>query len=333
MISCLTDSIGLIGCGTSTPASGLFVNSLPGISFKSIEMLADSEQRTYLGVWDDVNIRAQARLSIMVAKEFSKRFKINTISDSVDLGKIIDTTITRSAASEYRGVVFDLDFEYGTGSNYRSSALQSHFIKTLYFYSPAIQTPATIKVYDIDRNTVLQTITQSVVVGWNTINVSASYSARRIFIGVDSTLFNSVKLEIPSSACCGQSDCGAAINGAYMTIGANTSTLTKGTNSFGLSVVYGVRCKYDNIICNNADAFYETFWYLLGSELMQERISTERINQFTVNRKEAKELKADYDLEAQKSLDISVNGTNIDLSDCCIDCNEDIKIVETNLFH
>ena len=66
---------------------------------------------------------------------------------------------------------------------------------------------------------------------------------------------------------------------------------------------------------------------------MQERISTERINQFTVNRKEAIDLKAFYDTEAEKNLSFAVDGINIDLSDCCIDCNENIRIVETNIFH
>jgi hypothetical protein len=333
MISCLTDTIGLIGCRTSSPASGLFVNSLPGISFKSLEYLADSEQRNYIGVWDDVNVRAHARLSIMVAKELSNRYKLATVSDSIDIGQVIDTTSTTTAAAEYRGLHFDLDFQYGTGSDNRSSALQSHFVKTLPFYSPAVKTPATIKIYDVDRDTVLDTLTQNLSIGWNTITVNESYNCRRLFIGVDSTTFSSVELDIANSGCCSSDECGAYIQGAYMTIGAACSTLIKGDNSFGLSAIYGVRCKYDNIICNNPDVFYETFWYLLGSELMQERITTERINQFTVNRKEAQELKAFYDAEAQKNLEHSIYGTNISLSDCCIDCDEQITVRETNNFY
>lgn len=82
-MDCLKNYIGISGCGWVPPVpiapevladvfSGLYINQLPGISLKSIEKLADEEQKNFLGVWEDVQTRALLKFSI------SFRGKINT---------------------------------------------------------------------------------------------------------------------------------------------------------------------------------------------------------------------------------------------------------------
>lgn len=80
-MDCLTGYIGLKVCGTETSESGLFINSLPGISFESIEKIADSEQITYAGVWRDVQIEAQARFFVDVVDEITKCYQITPYCD------------------------------------------------------------------------------------------------------------------------------------------------------------------------------------------------------------------------------------------------------------
>ena len=53
-MECLRDRIGLEGCGANTPASSLSVNSLPGITVKGIESLANEERATAVSVWDTI---------------------------------------------------------------------------------------------------------------------------------------------------------------------------------------------------------------------------------------------------------------------------------------
>jgi hypothetical protein len=118
-----------------------------------------------------------------------------------------------------------------------------------------------------------------------------------------------------------------------MAIGADTSTIEFGNNSFGLSIVYGVRCGFANAICASKEQFYLARWYKLGAELMNERLTTDRVNRFTVNRDEAKELKAEYDLQAQEALSNAIKGINLDESDCCIDCDFPIMLKEANNFY
>lgn len=81
MLSCLTGYIGLKVCGTETSESGLFLNSLPGISLESIDKIADSEQISWAGVWSDVQAEAQARFYVDVIDELSKCYTIQPYCD------------------------------------------------------------------------------------------------------------------------------------------------------------------------------------------------------------------------------------------------------------
>jgi hypothetical protein len=80
-MDCLTNYIGLKVCGTETSESGLFINSLPGISLESIDKIADSEQVTYAGVWADVQAEAQARFYVDVIEQITKCFQIEPYCD------------------------------------------------------------------------------------------------------------------------------------------------------------------------------------------------------------------------------------------------------------
>lgn len=78
MLTCFIDYIGLSYCEGvyEQPGSGLYLNSLPGISIESIDKIADSEQVTYLGVWADVQQAAVAQFRIDVMSELNKCFKL-----------------------------------------------------------------------------------------------------------------------------------------------------------------------------------------------------------------------------------------------------------------
>jgi hypothetical protein len=58
-MSCLTDYIGLRGCSSDVePESGLFVNTLPGITMEMIDKSATADQITYRNLWNDVQDEA-----------------------------------------------------------------------------------------------------------------------------------------------------------------------------------------------------------------------------------------------------------------------------------
>lgn len=83
MLTCLIDYIGFTNCvGVyEAPESGLYINSLPGISLESIDKIADSEQVTYKGVWADAQTEAAVRFRVDFITEVTKCYQINTECD------------------------------------------------------------------------------------------------------------------------------------------------------------------------------------------------------------------------------------------------------------
>lgn len=77
---CLIDYIGLKVC-SENPESGVYINSLPGVSIEIMDMIAESEQITYKGVWADVQNEAWINFKIDFIAEVSKCYKINPYCD------------------------------------------------------------------------------------------------------------------------------------------------------------------------------------------------------------------------------------------------------------
>lgn len=323
-MNCLIDVIGLRGCGVSNPVSSLFINSLPGINLESIEKIADAEQQSYVGVWNDVQLRASKRFATEVRAALNKRFKLKSILDSIDIGKEIDATSTTASDTQYRGLIFDLD-KYSP-TNRKNSALQCHHLQTLRFYAGGAYGATNIKVLDVDTGEVIDTISATLVSGWNTIQVNTNYTERRIFVGIDSTSITSADLEVLDPC----ETCSVFITGGYVGIGSDISTLTETDNSFGLSAVYSVVCQYDSLVCNNLSTFYLPLLYCLGSEMQVETKFSPRIRG-KMSGEKIDELKSFYDVQFEQSLAQAVDGIDLDTADLCLKCNETYRVIETRM--
>ena len=77
IIQCLTGFIGILGCNAQEPGSGLYINSLPGITLEKIDSIADAEQVTYLGVWKEVEKRALLSFRTVLMAGLNKCYQIN----------------------------------------------------------------------------------------------------------------------------------------------------------------------------------------------------------------------------------------------------------------
>jgi hypothetical protein len=80
-MSCLDNYIGLKVCGNETSDSGQFINSLPGISIESIDKIAEPEQVTFRGVWNDVQTEAWSRFYVDVINELTKCYELQPYCD------------------------------------------------------------------------------------------------------------------------------------------------------------------------------------------------------------------------------------------------------------
>lgn len=322
-LDCLTDAVQLRGCGANSPTPLLFVNSLPGISLKGFEYLADEEQKNYTGVWSDIKIRAIERFRLSFQSAMNSKYRLITMSDALDLGRKIDTTETTAAAAENRGILFDLD--KGLPEQYKNSALSSHWVESFSLYSQSTYT-TTVKVTDKDLNTVLRTETVDLVSGWNTVKINEHYTARKILITFDASTEASVSLEIPSTI--RYSYNGVSVSGGYYTTASGIDSWTETDNSYGLSVKYALRCRYDSLICSSIDLFAVPFWYLCGAEFMLERLTSDRVNKYTVDKKQAQVNWQFYEDKFADTLKLAVDGIDI-CHDACVDCGGTYMIVES----
>lgn len=85
-MQCLIDYIGLQACANQTaPVSGLYINTLPGITLESIEKIAEPEQVTYVGVWHDAQAEAAVRFKIDFIAALNKCYTINRHCDYEDM--------------------------------------------------------------------------------------------------------------------------------------------------------------------------------------------------------------------------------------------------------
>ena len=108
--------------------------------------------------------------------------------------------------------------------------------------------------------------------------------------------------------------------------GTAATALTETTNARRSVVWTAVVCKLDALACFHAGTVRPAWWYLHGSELMMERLSSDRINKWTVNRSKPPGTKAFYDAEFGRIMDMTISGLTLGSSDICIECNNIIRV-------
>lgn len=85
-MECLIDYIGFFNCpGQAEPPSGLYINTLPGITLESVDKIATSEQITYLNVWRDAQIEASIRFELDFKQKINECYTLSNKCDYDDM--------------------------------------------------------------------------------------------------------------------------------------------------------------------------------------------------------------------------------------------------------
>lgn len=319
-MNCLENHIGIRNCNSPEPTSGLYVNQLPGITLESIQKVSDSENINFMGAWKEVKVRSWSRLENDLRIALKKRYKLKSVNANAKISSVIDEATIISAAEYYRGVVIDL----GSEVSFLSIGINSFSLKL-----PNTVSSLNIKVFDQDGN-MLESITrENAPAGKNIFPIGRNFLTSILFIGVDATMVplysSSVSSDTHASCCkCVQTicdNCQPAIYGTESPI-AGFNIGTEGSNLFGFEVDYSVVCDYSSIICRNKPEFTYPWLYLLGAELMQERLFSTRLNRFTtIDKEAAADLRDYFTEEYQSALEESIQGIEVSEVDCCIICN------------
>ncbi len=332
---CLKDYIGIKGCGNSMPLSGIYINQLPGVSLEIIEKIADKEQVTFMGVWNDIQTRSWIRLEKDLRRALRNKYKLKSVSSNGYINPEIDVQNTDPSSAHYKGVVIDISNNVYNKQKHSFLAIGISDIK-LTLPQPAAL--VTLKIFDEYGTELDEFKVENAIEGINLIKVSKKYSAHRLFIGIDATNLTLATGTISKDILSGCYDCICNVCGSYCQPGIygaqsliNTpSAISKEDSFFGLQICFSISCDYNAIICCNKQEFIDVWMYLLGCELMLERMYSPRLNQYTtIDIDEAKELKDYYTVEYEKALEEAVKGIDIDEEDCCLICDPKISYRET----
>lgn len=300
-----------------------------------LDAIADAEQETYLGVWADIQMRAARRFEMDLTTELGKKYKLNQLQRAIDLLQVIDALTNQTAAApEWRGWVAELapkNTNLIINSSFHGFRLQS-----ISLYRKANTIAIAAKVFDADTGALLASITiPAGGPGWTTVNVGTRILASRVMVVYDATLVESVWHDISNAGLwsdCG--DCGylnlKGVKSTSLSTTLKYSDVSLGNNIYGISAVFSVECTFQSLVCNSKHHFLDSWWKLCGAETMQERIYSPRKNIFTtIERKRGQELLNHYEVEYEAALKLAVNGLQLNPSDCCLECNDTYRIVES----
>jgi len=358
---CLLDYVGIDWCGnTTTPPSGLYVNQLPGITFKGLQSIANEEQETFAGAWDDIQTRALRRFDVDIRQKFGKRWKLNSIPESRNLGWEVDTgTVVSLGGANIYG--FTIETDCSPSDDWMESALYELYLQQIFIYPTETKsiTTITVRVHEKDNGGLIFTKTFSdtsftayqwakLDVGFNftkgktTNDVAILNNVEHFTVSVQfSDTLASLAIDPPADDYC--ECCGFKVTPGYLTsTTVPVSAMTNQTQFGGVTALIGSRCSWERLVCSNKDVFATPWWYLLGIETMNEQINSTRLNRYTtIDRKGAIELRRFFEImytggmidgtPYEGVLTQAVDNIDIDCSDCCIKCAGELMLVESNL--
>lgn len=313
-MQCLKDSIApYYGCGANTPISGMYLSNLPGIEFANIDGIANADQITWSGLWNDLQATALDVFKQDVVSEFGKRYMLKQTTQNVDLGKNISTNsnlITPNVGGAIsNGVIIETLVQ---GNQCIGSNLMSLYVQEVNFYwSGTNGNPNfTIIFQDADLLNVEYAVTvNNAVVGWNNVFVDKFFTARRLQILASGNFDNYVSEDISTFALdnfggslwgyssaynylfFNWTSCGiqSRVNGIQYN--SNGNTLTRSQNIAGVSVIFSTKCSWDGVVCMQKRQFFTAWQHCLAIELLNYRINSSRLNRWTsIDKKQAVEL-------------------------------------------
>ena len=286
MLDCLNNYIGLDGaCTTVAPISGIFVNSLPGISLERVAKLSNLEQEDFQGVFDDVYTRSLIQLKADILSKMQESYKTRILLQNQLDGFFEVPFQTVASSNTYNGKsLFMLE-----------SKNVCIFVLNISIYLESVldDTKNNIQVFDLNTGLVIDSFTFNPVVGDNSITINTRFFGNgqdiRLFFAYDGNVGDSI-ITSDGSATDGSNQF-VHSSGSTIAIGTPVtySNITRDGDSRGMVINYNVECSLDNFICQNREYLTTALWYLLGSNLMEDSLISTRLNKFTLNNQERTE--------------------------------------------
>jgi hypothetical protein len=278
---CLDDWVGL-DAGCE-PAAGLYVNALPGVSLEGMEAGADGEQAHYTGVWRAARITAFARFRTDVWAALGECFRPTLSHGPMFAGRPDRRSMAPRALR--RGMRFDLacgDFALVFVRSVQILLLQ----------------PATVTLTLSDGAKTLE-----------------FHTAGNAPVAIGESFLPALEIFYQAA------DVHAAGGPAGENVVGFDESGQTSDQCYGLRVEYEIRCHFDRWLCSMREPLRTPLFFLLGAEVIRQRLGSDRFNRFTAfDREGTRALAEFYQAEYEKSLRTVCRSLTLPHDPCfCID--------------
>jgi len=313
-MTCFDDYI-TIAENLSPSRSGLYATDLPGIDTDMLDSIARDDSGDYEDIFPTLYKRAYKNLVSDFSKNIADKFYVDMKIISRETSSF---KVDANTGSSLAGMTLEF-----TLPRYAKLHIISVQVKSLQAYTtPGFE----LKLYEDDEDgELLDTISQDISIGKNTINIDTDYEVNKLFIAYNPATYSLYQTENKLYASpydyFDTVTCDFCFhNGDYR--GSFTQV-----NGGGLNVKYLVYCSAEKFVCDNIKLFERALLYKIGHEITVERRLGERLSRFTIMTKERwDELETFYKDTYQLNLMNTVNQSNIPEDQVCFSCKNTTRV-------
>lgn len=334
-MNCLDDYVGLLGCTSTAPLSGIYINDYPGMQTELLEKLSTPEQASYVGFWNSVQSVAYQRIrrDIQTALFVSAQAQLDqvifqTSKQFVNQWQSVDPL---PMAPEYRGTFVSIN-----GSKYLGLR-----IKQLYVYNSGASAVAGVpwKIIQTQDGKVLDSGIFDMELGMNYVPVNkvfySDFDKINILAVVDCTNLDTLQGFFVDYGW-NQMDIECASRFTYLwrngwTIFPVTADLSyvsgsDWNNNASQSGVYmdaQLLCSLDAFICYQKEFLVDAWAALLCYYTLWNKLASPRANYFAQGNRDFTKASMDqYLAEYTNSLNIWARQLNLRAEGLCFDCEQ-----------
>ena len=332
-MNCLQNYIGLKGCTTGEPLSGLYINDYPGMSSELLDKIATPEQASYVGMWNSaqsvsyVRLKRDVQAALFTSAEAQlDQVLFQTRKQFVQQWQQVQTV---PAEAILKGAFVSIQ-----GSKYLSLR-----VKQIYIYNAgAPVNNIDWYIYQTQDGKLLDSGTVDLVEGMNYVPVNneffSDFDKINIMVAVDCT-------NLPTTTGMftdwgwNQMDIECATRFTYLwrngwSIFPVTAPLGYGfgdswsqdSSQSGIYIDAQLLCSLDSFICQQQEFLLDAWANLLCYQILWQKVASPRANYFSQGNREFTERAMATFLDGyQQSLAIWARQLNLRGEGLCFNCD------------
>lgn len=304
---------GYITASSDTPSkSGLCFTDLAGCTVKLLDDLTKEDHADWTACFNYLYSTAQRNLEIDLQAKLANRFHI-------------DQKLLTRETSEYLTTYNSGSSLAGVKIRYYLPKYARNQVLSIGVYA-AQAGSANFYIYKDDENgLLLDTITETLTQGYNTIEYYEDFEYNTLFIAYNpaQVSLKTTKNKFYVNDLLSEKMCGANCFG----MGGYVLQVNGG----GLNVKFVIYCSLEKFICENLPLFRYSLFYRLGVDTMKERLTTQKVNKTSVLTAErAKELMTVFNEDYQAALNSATMNIKMQEDPYCFMCKNTVSS-KTNL--